>query len=282
MTGAVLNVVLDPLFIFCFGLGVQGAAIATILSQFISFWILLFIAGRKGIPVRLSYFKFQWSYYVEISHSGLPSLFRQMVGSLATIIFNWTAGIYGDEVLAAFTIVNRITFIANAVLVGFGHGFQPICGFNYGAKLYERVKRVFTFCVKVSTVGMAVLAVTEFAFAALIVGFFGRKEPELVHVAVVSLRLQCLTFPLLGMVTLTQMMLQSMGRVVSASILSAGRQGLFLLPVLWIFVSVFGLGGVMMAQPFADLIALAVATPHAWKILKELERKDEIEQGLSY
>ena len=136
--------------------------------------------------------------------------------------------------------------------------------------------------MKVSTVGMAVLAVTELAFAAFIVGFFGRKEPELVHVAVVSLRLQCLTFPLLGMVTLTQMMLQSMGRVVSASILSAGRQGLFLLPVLWIFVSVFGLGGVMMAQPFADLIALAVATPYAWKILKELERKDEIEQGLSY
>lgn len=271
MTGAILNVILDPIFIFGLKLGVQGAAIATVLSQFISFWVLLLVSNKKGIPIRISSFRGKWSYYKEISRSGFPSLCRQAVGSFASIVFNRTAGIYGDTALAAFTIVNRTTFMVNAALVGFGHGFQPVCGFNYGAKRYDRVKKAFFFCVKVSTAMLAIFAVLLFLLAPQIVGLFGQTETRTLDIAIAALRFQCLTFPALGVITITQMMLQNMGKTAGASVLSAGRQGLFLMPVLLILSATAGLLGVELSQTAADLIALGISVPYAWKVLDELK-----------
>ena len=161
--------------------------------------------------------------------------------------------------------------MVNAALVGFGHGFQPVCGFNYGAKRYDRVKKAFFFCVKVSTAMLAIFAVLLFLLAPQIVGLFGQTETRTLDIAIAALRFQCLTFPALGVITITQMMLQNMGKTAGASVLSAGRQGLFLMPVLLILSATAGLLGVELSQTAADLIALGISVPYAWKVLDELK-----------
>ena len=150
--GAVLNVGLDPLFIFVFDMGVAGAAWATILSQFVSFCLLIAGTFRGGnLKLNLRNFSPSLKYYKNIVKGGTPSLCRQGLGSFATICLNLMAGPYGDAAIAAMSIVTRITQFANSIVIGFGQGFQPVCGFNYGAKLYARVREGFWFCVKLAT-----------------------------------------------------------------------------------------------------------------------------------
>lgn len=152
VTGAVINIVLDPLLIFVCGMGVAGAAAATVISQFCSFLLLLF-QSRKGGNIRIQFcnFKPNGHYVKEICRGGIPSLCRQGLASISGILLNHGAGLHGDEAIAAMSIVSRVTMFASSALIGFGQGFQPVCGFNYGAKLYGRVREGFAFCVKYAT-----------------------------------------------------------------------------------------------------------------------------------
>ena len=160
VAGAVLNVGLDPLFIFVFDMGVGGAALATIISQLCSFVLLLVGCSRGGnLKIRVKNVTVSRLYLREIVKGGLPSLCRQGLASIATICLNRGAGWYGDAAVAAMSVVSRAMYLAQAVLIGFGQGFQPVCGFNYGALLYDRVKKAYWFCVKVSTVFLAVVSV---------------------------------------------------------------------------------------------------------------------------
>ena len=148
--GGILNIALDPLFIFVFGMGIAGAAIATVISQFVSFCILLAGCTRGGnIRIHFRDFTPRWELYREILRGGLPSLWRQGLASVATICLNLAAGPYGDAAIAAMSIVSRVNMFASSALIGFGQGFQPVCGFNYGARLYRRVREGFWFCVRV-------------------------------------------------------------------------------------------------------------------------------------
>ena len=150
-SGGILNIGLDPLFIFGLNMGISGAALATILSQFVSFLILLIGCSRGGnLRIRPSHFQLKWSYYRMIFRGGLPSLARQSLFSISTISLNHAAGPYGDAAIAAMGIVQRIMAFGASAMIGFGQGFQPVCGFNYGAKHYDRVKQGFFFCVKFS------------------------------------------------------------------------------------------------------------------------------------
>ncbi|WP_055153045.1 MATE family efflux transporter [Faecalicatena contorta] len=272
--GAVLNIALDPLFIFVFHMGISGAAIATILSQFVSFILLLAGIRISGcIPIRFRNVRFRKERLREILGGGLPSLFRQGLGSVATMTLNIAANPYGDAAIAAMSIVSRITMFASSALIGFGQGFQPVCGFNYGAKKYGRVREAFWFCVKVSTVVLFVLAVTGALLSGHLVGIF-RNDSEVIRIGTTALRFQCLTFILNGWIIMNNMMMQTMGKTGYASVLVSARQGLFFIPALLILPPLFGLFGIQMAQAVADACTFAITTVLYRIVMKQMRGEE--------
>ena len=270
-TGAVLNIILDPVMIFAMNLGVAGAGWATIISQLVSF-CLLYLGCTKGgnIRIRMRNIRLRWYYFVMIFKGGLPSLARQCLASLATICLNHAARPMGDAVIAAMGVVQRISMFGASTMLGFGQGFQPVCGFNYGAKLYARVKKGFWFSVKISTAVLIVVAAAGFVFAPQLIALF-RDDPEVVACGTLALRLQCLSFPAHGWIVMSNMMEQSIGRTVSATFLAVARQGLFFIPLVLILSSTLGLLGIQMTQACADILTLAFAIPIHIHVLRHLE-----------
>ena len=234
VSGAVINIGLDPLLIFTFDMGVGGAALATIISQFVGF-ILLWIGTHRGgtITIRLKNFHPTPRHYLTILNGGTPSLLRQGLGSVATICLTFAARPYGDVAIAGMTIVARIMQFANSCLIGFGQGFQPVCGFNYGAKLYARVREAFWFCVRLSTVVLIGLAIVGAVLAHPIVAIF-LDDADVIRIGTDALRWQCLTFPFAAWTTMCNMMTQTTGKAVRASFLAMARQGLFFVPTVLI------------------------------------------------
>jgi putative MATE family efflux protein len=263
VSGAVINIGLDPLFIFVFHLGVKGAALATMISQTASCVLLFFVGCTRGGNVRISPRNFSPSpqKYKEMFRGGSPSLLRQAVASLAVVLLNHAAGAYGDAVIAAISIVNRIFLLSGSVVIGFGQGFQPVCGFNYGAKRYDRVKKAFWFCLRISTVLLIIIAVACFILAPDIIAFFRKDDPQVISVGTLALRAQCFSFPLLGWILLVSFMLQTMGKGVSASVLAFSRQGLFLIPLLFLLVPPFGVLGIQLCTPIADFFTFLLSLP---------------------
>ncbi len=271
VSGAVINIALDPLLIFTFDLGVSGAAIATIVSQLVSFVILFIgIFRSNAIDIRIRNFKPTVERYKIIINGGSPSLFRQGLNSVATICLNVAARAYGDYAIAGMSIVTRIMQFANSCLIGFGQGFQPVCGFNYGAKKFDRVREGFWFCVKLSTAVLLVLAAACFAFAPAIVSLF-QDDPGVIKVGRIALRLQCITFPLAGWIVMSNMMSQTIGKAIPASFLAMARQGLFFIPAVLILPHCLGILGVELSQAVADAITIAVAIPLQLKIMREMK-----------
>lgn len=279
VSGSIINIILNPIFIFVLDLGIGGAALATVVSQFISFCLLL-IGTTKGGNIRIKFQNFTPTvhHYKEIVNAGLPSLARQGIASVATISMNLAAGPYGDAAIAALSIVSRIMFFAMALIIGFGQGFQPVCGFNYGAKLYDRVQQGFWFSVKVTTVLLLILAVPGILFADKIVTLFRKEDLEVIAIGTTALRLQCLALPFFAWITIANMMLQSIGKSAKATILALGRQGIFFLPIIWSLPHIFGLFGIQISQPIADIATFILSIP---LVLGELERMKKIEEVVS-
>ena len=277
VTGALLNIVLDPVMIFALDLGVAGAGWATILSQLVSFCLLLAGTRRGGnIQLKLRNFRFSGHYFSWIFKGGLPSLARQGLASVATICLNNVSMAYGDAAIAAMGVVQRVTMFGASAMIGFGQGFQPVCGFNYGAGLYSRVRKGFWFCVKVSTAVLLVISGLGYVFAPRLVALF-RDDPQVIAYGTGALRFQCITFFVQGWVVMSNMMQQSMGKTAAATFLSVARQGLFFIPLVWILSAAFGFTGVQLTQSAADLITFLFAIPIQRKILKELPQ-DKITQ----
>lgn len=269
-SGGVLNVILDPIFIFVFDLGISGAAIATILSQFVSFCLLLVgLRVSKCIPIHLRNVRLTALRLREIMGGGLPSLFRQGLGSIATTTLNIAANPYGDAAIAAMSVVSRIMMFANSALIGFGQGFQPVCGFNYGADKYDRVKEAFWFCVKVSTAVLLGLAVLGGFLSGHLIWIF-RNDPDVIQIGTTALRFQCITFALNGWIIMNNMMMQTMGKTVPATILAASRQGLFFIPALLILPQFLGLTGIQCAQAVSDVFTFALTTLLNRKVMRSL------------
>ena len=273
-SGAVLNIVLDPLLIFTLRLGVAGAAWATIISQLAGFLLLLAGTYRGGnLPIRFSNHRWAPSYYVMILRGGLPSLARQGLASVATICLNWAIRPYGDAAIAAMGVVQRIMMFGGSAMIGFGQGFQPVCGFNYGARLYGRVRAGFWFCVKVSTVFLLCVGALGIVFAPRLIALF-RDDPEVIVIGSAALRFQCATFFLSAWVVMSNMMLQTIGRTVPATFLAMARQGVFFIPLVWILSHTLGLIGVEMSQAAADVLTALCAVPIQLKVLKELKQAE--------
>ncbi len=276
-TGGVLNILLDPLFIFVFDMGVTGAAVATVISQAVSF-VLLLIGTTRGdnLRIRIRLFRPRWRDFAEMVRGGLPSLCRQGLASLSTIALNRMAGLFGaDAAIAAMSIAGRIMHLAFAAILGFGQGFQPVCGFNYGAGLYRRVRQAFWFCVKLGTALLVVASAAGFVFAPQLVGLF-THDPAVLREGTVALRMQCVSFPLTAWFAMSTMLAQTIGRVVPATFLSMARQGLFFIPIVIglpllirvAFPALSPLLGVQAAQPLADIATSVVAVPVCMAVMR--------------
>ena len=274
--GAVLNIALDPILIFNCHMGVAGAGVATIISQFVSFVILL-IGCNKGNNIKISIRQVRLSryYLVHIFRGGLPSLARQSIASVATICLNFAAQPYGDVAIAAMSVVQRVVMFIASAMIGFGQGFQPFCGFNYGAGLYSRVKKGFWLSVKVSALFLLVISAVVFMLAPTIIGWF-RDDPDVIRFGAMALRLQCLTFPLQSWIVMSNMMQQVMGKTGSATFLAIARQGIFFIPCVLLLPLAFKELGIQMTQMVADNMTVICAIPLQFHVLNGLPKIDKM------
>jgi putative MATE family efflux protein len=278
LTGAILNIFLDPLFIFVFGLGVKGAAAATMISQMTSFLILFFYGStRKGnIRINFKHFSPSLPRYAEMFRGGVPALLRQSLMSVASIIINHFARPYGDAAIAAISISNRISMFATSVVLGFGQGFQPVCGFNYGAKIYSRVRKAFWFCVRFCCSSLFVISIFLAIYAPEIIALFRRDDLDVIAIGAFGLRLQCISLPFTAGIIMVNMMTQTMGKALEASIVALSRQGLFLLPSIFILGPLLGLNGIQLARPVSEIASLLVVIPILIRTLKILSEPEKI------
>ena len=211
---------------------------------------------------------------------GAPSLFRQGIGSVASTCLNNVAASVveaslADPAIAALSIVSRIMMFANSLVIGFGQGFQPVCGFNYGAKKYTRVREAFYFCVKLGTAVLLIAAALGLCFAPDIITLFREDDPAVIKIGSLALRLQCITMPLFAFVVLSNMMLQTIAQTVRASLLAVARQGLFFLPILLVLAYTIGLFGIQLTQPIADVFSFLLALLLQGKTWKEIRKLEE-------
>lgn len=303
-SGAVLNVVLDPVFIFKkgdplfggaltmpfgVGMGVGGAALATALSQTVSFILLLLgIHFSDNIKIRPKNFSFKPYYFKGIVQGGLPSLVRQGLASVATMALNHAVGLYLDggemidAVQAAMTGVSKLMNVASSALIGFGQGFQPVCGFNYGAKKYGRVCRAFYFCVRLGFAVLVLLSAVGIIFAGPITSAIAGSSELAQSIAKFTLRAQLISFPLMSWVMIINMMLQNIGMTVRATVVAMTRQGLTFIPCvlgLPLIFKLFGFEpvlGLELAQMFADILALIISLPIGIPVLRDMKLKGDI------
>ena len=271
LSGVLLNLVLAPLLILYFELGITGAAIATLFSQTFG-CIMLYIMSHRGdnIKIQLRDFTPSKAFAKEIIFGGTPSLSRQGLGSVSTILLNVAAGAYGDAAIAGMSIVTRISFFTYAVVIGIGQGFQPLCGFCYGAKLYQRVKDAFFFCIKCGTVFLVLCAMIGFIFSEPIIELF-RSDPDVIEVGATALRWQVISYPLVTTIVLTNMLMQTIRKPIRANLVAAARSGLFFIPLIFILPHFWGLLGVEMCQAWADVCSFSLAVPVAWSAFKEFK-----------
>ena len=279
VSGAFLNIALDPLLIFGMKLGVAGAGWATIISQFVSFCLLLWGCSKgSNIKIHWRNVKIKWFYFRMIIKGGLPSLARQSLASVATICLNHTAQPFGDAAIAAMGVVQRITMFGASAMLGFGQGFQPVCGFNYGAGLYSRVKKGFWFCVKISGIFLIGISFAGFLCAPYLISLF-RNDPDVVEIGTKALQYQCMTFWVQSWIIMSNMMMQSMGRTAPATFLSVARQGLFFIPLVLFLSSLLGLTGIQVSQSVSDLLTFLCAVPIQIQVLRNLP--DDIQKNNS-
>ncbi|MCR1824898.1 MATE family efflux transporter, partial [Terrisporobacter muris] len=260
--GGIINIILDPIFIFSFKLGISGAAIATATSQFISFIILFSFYLRRKTIVQFSIKKISRNIntYFIILKNGMPSFFRQGLASIATVALNFNAGNYGDSAVAAMSIVGRICMLIFCVVIGYGQGYQPVVGYNYGAKNYHRVKESFLFTLKVGTSIMTVLAIIGFILSPKIMSWF-ISDLEVIKIGTNALRYQCLVMPLMTLGVLSNMTFQAVGKPLHATFLTSCRQGIFFLPLIIILPKLFSLKGVEITQPISDILTFIISIP---------------------
>ena len=258
-TGGVLNMALDPLFIFAFDLGIAGAAIATLLSQCVSLAILasFFIFQKSDLRVSLTCISRSPQVYISILKQGMPSFFRQGVMSVSSMALNWNARIFGDAAVAALAIVSKVFMFIQSVTIGFGQGFQPVLGYNYGAGRLDRVKESVIFSIRTCTIILTVAAVFGVLFAQPIITLF-RDDPLVIEIGTRAFRYQCFTLPLGAVLTFANMFFQSLGKSFRATLLAICRQGLFI-PMVFLLPWRFGLTGLELTQACADLLGFLVA-----------------------
>lgn len=271
-SGAVINILLDYILMVRYTMGIKGAGIATCISQIISFFILLFmfLSGKTQSKLSIKNFCKDFSYISLICRTGFPSLIRQGLSSISTMALNANAKLYGDAAVAAMGIVGRISFFIFAVGLGIGQGFQPVAAFNYGAKKYSRVKKAYFFTAFLGELLMGTCAILGIIWAPEFISFF-RRDPEVIRIGLMALRLQALMLLLHPFSVCSNMMFQSIGKNKIATLLSMLRSGLCFIPILFILSNTLHLTGIQIAQPIADLLTFLITMPFTISFLKTLK-----------
>lgn len=274
--GGILNIILDPLFIFTFGLNIGGAAIATLISQCVGFVILLafFLAGKSTVKLSIRNVSRSFSTYFEILKTGFPSFCRQGLASVATVALNTTAAVYGDPAVAAMSIVGRIFMFILSAILGFGQGYQPVVGFNYGAQKYDRVRQAFRFSIIVGLIILVGLGVIGFIFAPQIMALFRRDDAAVIEIGAFAMRAQCVALIFQPVIVIGNMTFQVLGRSAQATFTSCCRQGIFFLPLILLLPSVWGITGMQLTQPIADLLTFVCCVPLLVWLFRDLKRME--------
>ncbi len=272
LSGAVLNIIGDVIFMFVLNMGIAGAGLSTALSQVISFVILLrpFFSGQTQCRLSIKNINPDADLVGDIVATGFPSLLRQGLGSVTTIILNTEAAVYGDAAVAGMSIVSRLFFFIFSVAIGVGQGFQPVCGFSYGARRYDRLKEGFKFSVALGEVLMVILGAVLFIKAPFFISLL-RDDPDVLNVALRALRLQCVAVLFLPLCMNTEMLMQCTGKKVVASSLSALRNGIVFIPLLLILARVRGIAGIQEAQPLSYVISFPIGVYFAYRFFKDLK-----------
>lgn len=270
-TGGILNMVLDPLFIFVLNMGISGAGLATALSQYVSFGILLSMFLLKKTQSRLSYRLVTKEFRIvgDIILTGLPSFARQGLNSVSTMVLNAQAKAFGDAAIAAMGYVGRTSSLIFSVGLGIGQGFQPVSGFNYGAKKYSRVKKGTLFTLGFGVAFIGVISAGCFAFAPQIISLF-RKEAEVIAIGSEALRIMCVFLLFLPVSVVGTMLFQSIGKSIPALILSCLQSGAVFIPLCVILSHFLGVEGIEIAQPLSYFTAALVSFPCTLVFLKYL------------
>ena len=280
VTGGVLNIALDPLFMFVFGLGTAGAGIATALSQSISFCILLsmFLRGKTVSQFRLSAVTREARDFGRILLGGAPSFGRQGLNSIGGMLLNLAARSYGDAAVAGMSIVSRIFMFIISVAIGVGQGLQPVASFNYGARKYRRVRQAAIFTIEAAFCMLVVLVGLCWVNGDALIRLF-RDDPAVTAVALPAFHYQCLAMLLHPIIVVANMTFQSVGASGRATFLACCRQGVFFIPLILILPRTHGLFGVEICQPIADVLTFLVSLPFLIAFLQQLGRMDDAEQS---
>lgn len=270
-TGGILNIILDPIFIYALDLGISGAAIATLCSQSISFLILLtcFLKHKTICHINIKLYSLKKEVLPKIVTTGFPSLSRQGLSSISSILLNTAAGAYGDAAIAGMTITTKIVMFIASIMIGVGQGFSPVSGYNFGAKRYDRVKQAYTFTLTAGFILMGSLATIIFIFANQIMNAF-INDISVVKIGVAALRWQVAFLPFHSLIIGTNMLMQSTRHIKSATYLSMNRNGIYFIPAILILPRVIGLQGVEMAQFVADVLSAITAVPFAIYFFKKM------------
>lgn len=276
LSGAVLNIGLDPVFIYVLGMGVAGAAIATAISQFVSTLVYLTYVLRKKSAFTFSFkdFKPSKQIYTEILKIGVPTLMFQLFTSLSITLINRAANSYGDAVIAGMGAVTRVTSMGTLVVFGFLKGFQPIAGFSYGAKKFDRLHEAIKTSILWSTIFCVVAGLLMVLFSTQIISQFANGNAEMIAVGEKSLKANGFSFFLFGFYTVYSSLFLALGKGTAGFILGACRQGICFIPVIFILPVIWEMGGILYAQPVADVISAIITVFMALHLHSELAKDD--------
>lgn len=276
MTGGLLNIIGDMIFIFGFDMGVDGAGLSTAISQAVGFSILLgmFITKRATSRISLKHVRLDGATVLDICATGLPSMIRQGLTGYTTMLLNAQASAYGDAAIAAMSIVNRIVFFVFSIALGVGQGFQPVCAFNYGAGKYGRVRKAFRATLAICEILMAVFVAALLLFSGNLVQIF-RDDPEVIEIGTRALRIQGSALLVIPLSMVVEMLHQSSGKKLGASLISALRGGIIFIPALLILAHLRGLDGIEEAQAVAYVLAVPLALYLAARYFNGLPKDDE-------
>ena len=276
--GGILNCFLDPLFIYKFGLGVAGASMATAISKFISFCILLYpyLKRNTSVVIAFSKFKLVAKDVKEVIAIGSSSFFRSALTVAASISINRVAGGYSTAALAALSVANRVMEFPFAIILGFGQGYQPVVGFNWGARIWKRVKESYVFSSLVAVVGCILIGDVLAVFARPVVHIFNKQaDEEVLRLGLLSIRLQCLALPIHALGSVVGMFYAGVGKAKSALIINTARQGYCFFPVLILAPMIWKINGVAMTQALADLLSILAIAPLGILALKLIDQQEK-------
>lgn len=281
LLGAIINIGLDPLFIYTFNMGVAGAAIATAISQFISTLVYLsYIFGNKSaFTFSIKTFDPTKQIFIEILKIGIPTLTFQLLTSLSITLINRASSGYGDSVIAGMGAVTRITSMGTLVVFGFLKGFQPIAGFSYGAKNFRRLREAIRTSILWSTIFCIIVGLLMFLFSEQIIAQFANGNEAMISVGKKSLMANGLSFFLFGFYTVYSSLFLALGKGTAGFVLGACRQGICFVPVIFLLPIIWGMNGILYAQPIADILSVIITVFMALNLHKQLSKEEQVLQN---